>query len=154
MLCALIDLQEGRVDAALEGLRRLHGLQRPPRGVRSMLAQALVASGRFDEVELVIRDALAEEPEDARALCARAELALARGDGEGAIADGLVAASLAMDDPRVHFVLGRAFAAAGSRTEAEQALAACIALAPSWPEPRALLDRLRADRTQRAGGEA
>ena len=154
MLRALIDLQEGRVDAALDGLRRLHGLNRPPRGVRSMLAQALVASGRFDEAEPVIRDALAEEPEDARALSARAELALARGDAEGAIADGLMAASLAMDDPRVHFVLGRAFAAAGSCTEAEQALAACIALAPSWPEPRALLDRLRTDRTLRTGGEA
>ncbi|MBU3729666.1 MAG: tetratricopeptide repeat protein, partial [Phycisphaerales bacterium] len=154
MLRALIDLQEGRTDAALDGLRRLHRLQRPPRGVRSMLTQALVASGRFDEAEPVIRDALAEEPEDARALCARAELALARGDEAGAIADGLAAASLAMDDPRVHFVLGRAFAVAGSSPEAERALEACIALAPSWLEPRALLDRLRADRTQRAGGEA
>jgi predicted AlkP superfamily phosphohydrolase/phosphomutase/Flp pilus assembly protein TadD len=154
MLRSLIDLQEGRADAAIEGLRRLHALQRPPRGVRSMLAQALVASGRFDEAEPVIRDALAEEPEDARALSARAELALARGDSEGAIADGLAAASLAMDDPRVHFTLGRAFAVAGSSPEAERALEACIALAPSWLEPRALLDRLRADRTQRAGGEA
>jgi len=145
VLRAMIDLHEGRADAAIEGLRLACDLPRPPRGSHAILAQALVASGRLQEAEPVIRDALDEEPEDAQVLCARAQMMLARGDTDGAIADGLAAASLAMGDPRVHLLLGRAFAAAGSRADAEQALAACIALAPSWPEPRVVLERLRGD---------
>jgi predicted AlkP superfamily phosphohydrolase/phosphomutase/tetratricopeptide (TPR) repeat protein len=143
MLGAAIDLHEGRVATAIDALQGLAGMDRPPRGAAAMLAQALAIAGRLDEAEPLLRAALAEEPEDPRALCAWAELLLARDDAEGSIAKGLAAAALCMDDPRVHFVLGRAFRAAGCAEDAVQALAACVALAPSWPEPRALLERIR-----------
>jgi Flp pilus assembly protein TadD len=144
-LLALVDLREGRAEHALQSLRDVRRSASPPRGSLAMLAQALVASGRLEEAEPALHDALAEEPEDPQVLCAWAELLLARGDADGAIAKGLAAAALCMNDPRVHFVLGRAFAASGSRGEAVQALAACVAIAPSWAEPRAMLDRFTSD---------
>jgi Flp pilus assembly protein TadD len=144
MLQAAIDMREGRTAAAIESLKGLQEGSLPPRGVAALLAQALVAAGRLDEAEPLLRAALDEEPEDPRVLCSWAELLLARGDADGAISRGLSSAALAMDDPRVHFVLGRAFIATGSMEEASNALAACCALAPAWAEPRAMLERIRA----------
>ena len=57
-----------------------------------------------------------------------------------------------MNDPRVHLVLGRAFAATGSMEEASHALAACVALAPGWAEPRAMLDKVRVSLDSRRKG--
>ena len=92
MLQAAIDMQEGRVAAAVESLQRLRQGSRPPRGIAALLAHALVTAGRLDEAEPVLQAALDEEPEEPRVLCAWAELLLARGDAEGAIAKGLSAA--------------------------------------------------------------
>lgn len=152
MLQAAIAMQEGRVAAAIDSLQALREGSRPPSGISALLAQALAVAGRLDEAEPLLQAALDEEPEDPRVLCAWAELLLARGDAEGAIAKGLLAASLAMDDPRVHFVLGRAFLAVGSVEEASHALGACMALAPRWAEPRALLGQVRAMLDSRPGG--
>ena len=143
MLQSLIDMQERRADAAISRLQSLCATGCAPRGARSLLGQALVAAGRLEEAGPVLEAAIEEEPEDPRVLCAWAELMLANGDADGAITKGLAAAALAMDDPRVHFVLGRAFVAAGSMEDASHALAACTALAPAWADAKALLDSVR-----------
>jgi len=146
-LRAAIDMAAGRHGAAAERLRGLaasgHGAQ-----AHAMLGQALAALGELDEAERSLRASLSDEPEDPEVLCALSVLRLRRGDAEGALESGLRAASLRMDDPRIHLAVGRAFMALGEHAEAVTALSACVAQAPGWEHAAQGLQEAR----RKAGG--
>ena len=141
-LRAAAALALGRTAVAVEQLQALVAAGAGP-DVRAMLGHAQSAAGALKDAEESFGVALAAEPEDPEVLGALASVRLLRGDAAGALDAGLRAASLRMNDPRIHFTVGRAFAALGEHAEAVTALTVCVAQAPAWEEAARELEAAR-----------
>jgi thioredoxin-like negative regulator of GroEL len=141
-LRAAAALATGRPAVAVEQLQALDAAGAGP-DVRAMLGHAQAAAGALQDAEESFGVALAAEPEDPEVLGALASVRLLRGDAAGALEAGLRAASLRMNDPRIHFTVGRAFAALGEHAEAVTALTVCVAQAPAWEEAARELEAAR-----------
>jgi predicted AlkP superfamily phosphohydrolase/phosphomutase len=141
-LRAAAALALGRTAVAVEQLQALVAAGAGP-DVRAMLGHAQSAAGALNDAEESFGVALAAEPEDPEVLGALASVRLLRGDAAGALDAGLRAASLRMNDPRIHFTVGRAFAALGEHAEAVTALTVCVAQAPAWEEAARELEAVR-----------
>ena len=141
-LRAAAALALGRTAVAVEQLQALVAAGAGP-DVRAMLGHAQSAAGALKDAEESFGVALAAEPEDPEVLGALASVRLLRGDAAGALDAGLRAASLRMNDPRIHFNVGRAFAALGEHAEAVTALTVCVAQAPAWEEAARELEAAR-----------
>jgi thioredoxin-like negative regulator of GroEL len=141
-LRAAAALATGRPAVAVEQLQALDAAGAGA-DVRAMLGHAQAAAGALQDAEESFGVALAAEPEDPEVLGALASVRLRRGDPAGALDAGLRAASLRMNDPRIHLTVGRAFAALGEHAEAVTALAACVAQAPAWEEAARELEAAR-----------
>jgi predicted Zn-dependent protease len=141
-LRAAAALATGRPAVAVEQLQALDA-EGAGADVRAMLGHAQAAAGALQDAEESFGVALAAEPEDPEVLGALASVRLRRGDPAGALDAGLRAASLRMNDPRIHLTVGRAFAALGEHAEAVTALAACVAQAPAWEEAARELEAAR-----------
>ena len=141
-LRAAAALALGRTAVAVEQLQALVAAGAGP-DVRAMLGHAQSAAGALNDAEESFGVALAAEPEDPEVLGALASVRLLRGDAAGALDAGLRAASLRMNDPRIHFTVGRAFAALGEHAEAVTALTVCVAQAPAWEEAARELEAAR-----------
>jgi Flp pilus assembly protein TadD len=141
-LRAAAALAMGRTAVAVEQLQALVAAGAGP-DVRAMLGHAQSAAGALKDAEESFGVALTAEPEDPEVLGALASVRLLRGDAAGALDAGLRAASLRMNDPRIHFTVGRAFAALGEHAEAVTALTVCVAQAPAWEEAARELEAAR-----------
>jgi predicted AlkP superfamily phosphohydrolase/phosphomutase/Flp pilus assembly protein TadD len=141
-LRAAAALATGRPAVAAEQLQALVAAGAGP-DVRAMLGHAQAAAGALEDAEASFGIALAAEPEDPEVLGALASVRLRRGDAAGALDAGLRAASLRMNDPRIHLTVGRAFAALGEHAEAVTALTVCVAQAPAWEEAARELEAAR-----------
>ena len=127
--------------AALDGLdgvpAALHG------AVALILGEALLGQGRLGEVERVLDERAARDPDDLDCAILRGRLRFRQGKTEEATA--LLLAALAIKDhPEAHLGLGVLALSTGRLHEAEDHLRAAIALEPIDPRPwRALLYRDR-----------
>ncbi|MFM1890342.1 MAG: hypothetical protein RLZZ565_1099, partial [Planctomycetota bacterium] len=148
---ASVEFAAGEYDAAIDRLAKLHAQHPRREGLQRRLGEMRLASGRIAEAEADFIAAIAADPEDAASILGLAHCRLAQGDAEAAIDQGLLAASLAFANPRVHWLLGRAHAMQGDHPSAIEALSVCVAQAPRWAEPRALLEKCRATGSSSAG---
>ncbi|MGA1517239.1 MAG: alkaline phosphatase family protein [Phycisphaerales bacterium] len=141
---ANLEFAGGDRDAAIARLAAVLAEHPRREGLQRRLGEMRLASGRLEEAEADFTTAIAADPEDAASILGLAHCRLAQGDVEGAIDQGLLAASLAFANPRVHWLLGRAHAMKGDHASAIEALSVCVAQAPGWAEPRDLLAKCRA----------
>jgi tetratricopeptide (TPR) repeat protein len=148
LLLAGAELAEGDARAALARLERASASSDDFRMLRARCHAAL---GRHADAEAELQEALRADPENADALGMLAECVLRRGDASGALEHGMASAALAMGNPRIHLVIGRAFIALGSAGEAVTALETACALAPGWDEARATLEEARRIRATESG---
>ena len=110
-----------------------------PQGLtaRNRIAMAQLRAGKADDASKLVDEVLAENPRDADALVMRADLALAKGDTNGAVTD---LRAVLRDQPNsvpIRRALARAHLKAGDAALAEEALRAAV-----QSSPRDLLARL------------
>ncbi|MBP7015206.1 MAG: tetratricopeptide repeat protein [Steroidobacteraceae bacterium] len=110
-----------------------------PQGLtaRNRIAMAQLRARKPDEARKLVEEVLAENPRDADALVMRADLALAKGDTNGAVTD---LRAVLRDQPNsvpIRRALARAHLQAGDTALAEEALRAAV-----QASPRDLLARL------------
>jgi tetratricopeptide (TPR) repeat protein len=118
---------------AVDLLRKASALAPQDRGLRTGLADALRASGRLDEAQRSLEELLAEfgrrrPPERAAVHFQLAQIAQARGDVAGALAQLDTAASIDMAHGGVLLLLGRLAHGAGQLDRAERAYRALLLL--------------------------
>ena len=138
---ARLEAVDGHPDAALRHLRKAERITRerpdmPPETVawyHAMVGHALVESGRLDEGEAALRQALDAFPRDYRAMTGMAEAAAWRGDWRSAIDWASKAVAVAPQNPAALKVLADGNAALGRDDEANRQADRLEALARSFP---------------------
>ncbi len=145
-LAARVNRQLDRVDAALEGYRRLLALRHDDAPARSALVSLLVRRGDLDEALAVLGEAVRASPGDPFLRLRRADLLAANGRSEMAEADYLAAARLSPDEPEVHERRGRQLLRDGRQGEALAALQVALDRKPQSTQLKDLIRQLEPSR--------
>lgn len=102
--------------------------------VMAVRAQALAMSGRVEEGEALLREALELEPESAEALVATARFEFARRELDKALEHSERAANADPEHPQAWLIKGQVLQALRRFPEALKAYERALELSPGWPE--------------------
>ncbi|HLH43003.1 MAG TPA: tetratricopeptide repeat protein [Bryobacteraceae bacterium] len=138
---AIYLFKEGDKQGAIAELEKLTRDNPKALGIRSRLLAAYWATGRLDQVERVLNDALKKQPKDLQALLQRGELYTATDRFPQAEADLEKVLSLRPDAAVVHFVLAKLQQVRGSDAGFRQELQEALRLNPGLLQARLDLAR-------------
>jgi putative PEP-CTERM system TPR-repeat lipoprotein len=132
----LLDVREGRPQAARERYERLLKAYPKSEQLQLALAQVLaVTGGTPDQVRRVLDDAVADHPTSARARIARIEFDLRRRDAKSALTAAQAAAAAIPDNPQVTALVGAAQVMGGDYNQAIGTFKRLSQLQPQNPLP-------------------
>lgn len=128
--------QEGRRDEAIQEFERLVRENPEERGFRTRLVIAYRATGKLENANKVLNEALKKNPKDLDGLLQRAELSIATrkyGEAEG---DLNTVVRLKPDSPEAHFAFARLHAARGASLMQRKELTEALRLNPAMLQAR------------------
>jgi tetratricopeptide (TPR) repeat protein len=135
-LHAALLYSEGKRDAAIEELKKLHEKDPLDRRLRTFLVNFYLDSGRTSEAERIVNAALKENNKDTAALLERARMSMRRGKYEQAQNDLNEVVRVEPESARAHELLAALHGARGRDLNQRQELAEAVKLSPASLDTR------------------
>lgn len=130
MILGVLELGEGRPEAALELLQTAMAAEPRLPNLHNRLGEVYLSMKRYDKAIAAFNKALEIDSESPVAFAGLARAHLENNNPQQSLEQGLIATELVHYFPRVHLTIGRALIALGEYEDAVEALELCVKQAP------------------------